>query len=392
MAGKRRFGNIRRRASGRFQVRYAGPDGTTHNAPRTFATEEEAEDWLIVTEADIIRGDWWDPDAGRVPFGAYAARWIEERQLAARTREKYERHLRVHVGPVFKTTDLVDITPGRVRSWRGGLLAEGTGGPTVAGAYRFMRAVLNTAVDDELIRKNPCRIKGADQDNSPERPTVTIGEVYAIANAIKPWWRALVLMAAFSSLRWGELIALRRRHLDLERGLVTVKAKLAEISGQFETGLPKSKAGVRVVAIPLAIVPDLTGHLTEWSEAGTNGRLFVGPRGATPKRSNFNRYWQQALTGAGIAVDPDVGLHLHDLRHVGNDLRSPGASIRDLMAHMGHSTHNAALVYQHADVRRQQAMAAKLSDAIEQAIWPTSGPATSNVNRRAKRPARSQRR
>jgi hypothetical protein len=58
------------------------------------------------------------------------------------------------------------------------------------------------------------------------------------------------------------------------------------------------------------------------------------------------------------------------------------------MAHMGHSTHNLALVYQHADVQRQQAMAAKLSDAIEQAIWPTSGPATSNVSRKAKRPAR----
>jgi integrase len=133
-------------------------------------------------------------------------------------------------------------------------------------------------------------------------------------------------------------------------------------------------------------VPDLAGHLGEWSEAGANGRLFVGPRGATPTRSNFNRYWQKALTGAGIAVDPDVGLHLHDLRHVGNDLRSPGASIRDLMAHMGHSTHNAALVYQHADVQRQQAMAAKLSDAIEQAIWPTSGPGRSSVVRNDKGP------
>ena len=73
----------------------------------------------------------------------------------------------------------------------------------MAGSYRFLRAVMNTALDDELIRKNPCRISGADKDNSPERPTVTIPEVYAIADAIRPWWRVLVLMAAFSSLRWG---------------------------------------------------------------------------------------------------------------------------------------------------------------------------------------------
>ena len=171
----------------------------------------------------------------------------------------------------------MDITPAGVRAWRHWLLSAGIGGPTVAGSYRFLRAVLNTAVDDELIRKNPCRIKGADKDNSPERPTVTIGEVYAIADAIKPWWRALVLMAAFSSLCWGELVALRRRHVDLEHGLVTVKAKLAEVGGRFEVGLPKSQAGVRVVAIPQAIVADLTTHLDKWSEAGANGRVFVGP-------------------------------------------------------------------------------------------------------------------
>jgi integrase len=100
-----------------------------------------------------------------------------------------------------------------------------------------------TAVDDERIRKNPCRIKGADQDNSPERPTVTIGEVYAIADAIKPWWRTLVLMAAFSSLRWGELIALRQRYLDLEQGLVTVKAKLAEVEGRLERAYRSRRPG-----------------------------------------------------------------------------------------------------------------------------------------------------
>jgi integrase len=138
----------------------------------------------------------------------------------------------------------------------------------------------------------------------------------------------------------------------------------------------------------LAIVPDLISHVAEWSEPGPNGRVFVGPRGATPRRTNFNQYWQRALARAGIDVDPDVGLHLHDLRHVGNDLRSPGASIRDLMAHMGHSTHNAALIYQHANVQRQRDMAARLSDAIEQAIWPRTGPDPATAGPKAKRPAR----
>jgi integrase len=347
-----------------------------HNSqrPRTFATETDAEDRLIVAVADIIRGEWWNPDVGRVPFGPYASRWIEERTLGARTQEKYDRHLRLHVGPTFNKVDLVDITTARVRAWRSSQFAKGTGGPTVAGAYRFLRAVLNTAVDDELLRRNPCRIVGADKDETPERPTVTITEVYAIAAAIAPWWRSLVLMAALSSLRWGELVALRRRHVDLEHGLVTVKAKLAEVAGKFEVGRPTTKAGVRVVAIPQAILPDMITHLDKYAEAGANGRVFVGPRGATPRRTTFNRYWHQALEASGVDVDPDVGLHLHDLRHVGNHLRSLGASIKDLMADMGHATHHGALIYQHADVQRQLAMAGLLSEAIEAAIWPTTGP------------------
>jgi integrase len=101
--------------------------------------------------------------------------------------------------------------------------------------------------------------------------------------------------------------------------------------------------------------------------------VFVGPKGATPKRSNFNRYWHAAVKAAGVEVDPDLGLHFHDLRHVGNDLRSPGASIKDLMAHMGHTTQHAALIYQHANIARQQAMAQLVSDAIAETIGHVAG-------------------
>jgi integrase len=155
-----------------------------------------------------------------------------------------------------------------------------------------------------------------------------------------------------------------------------VKKKLAEVGGRLQTGLPKSEAGKRTVAIPDAIIVDLRTHLAKWSEAGANGRVFVGPKGATPKRSNMNRYWKKAVKRAGVDVDPDVGLHFHDLRHLGNDLRSPGASLKDLMAHMGQSTQRAALIYQHANTQRQKAMAALVSDAI----WHVHGTTSSEHN------------
>ena len=77
-----------------------------------------------------------------------------------------------------------------------------------------------------------------------------MAEVYAIAAQMRPWYRALVLMAAFTSLRWGELIALRRRDLDLDDGFVRVRAAVVEIDSKLDGGRPKWLAGVREVGIP----------------------------------------------------------------------------------------------------------------------------------------------
>lgn len=161
-------------------------------------------------------------------------------------------------------------------------------GARQAWTYWLLKAVLNTAVDDELIRRNPCRIKGAGTERSPERPTVTIEQVYAIAGGVRPWFKALVLLAAFTGLRWGELIALRRRHLDLDGdGVVKVRGSVAEVDGKFIEGPTKSEAGRRDVAIPEVIVPELRAHLDEHAQAGDDGRVFVGPTGAIPRRTNF---------------------------------------------------------------------------------------------------------
>ncbi|WP_374204164.1 hypothetical protein [Streptomyces sp. HPF1205] len=70
-------------------------------------------------------------------------------------------------------------------------------------------------MDDELIRSNRCRIKGADRYDVPERPVLTVPEVYTVADAIGPRYRLLVLLAAFTTLRFGEPASLRRKDVDL---------------------------------------------------------------------------------------------------------------------------------------------------------------------------------
>jgi integrase len=360
MAAKRRFGRIRELPSDRWQVRYLGPDGIDRPAPQTFATKARAERWLTLQEAEIIRGDWIDPDAGRVGFGEYAATWIEERPgLRPKTIELYRYLLRQHLLPTFGVMLVADIRESHVRRWRKERLDAEVSAVTVAKAYRLLKAILNTAADDGLIRRNPCRIKGASVENSPERPVLTARQVFDLAAAIDPRYRALVLLAVFASLRWGELAALRRADVDLSTQTVQVFRQLVELrGGGFGFSPPKSAAGKRIVVIPAAIAPVVERHVGQVSEADDDKLLFTSPEGMPLRHSNFRRrFWLPALQAAGLPL-----IHFHDLRHTGNMLAAgTGAGLRELMDRMGHSTSRAALTYLHASDERQRAIAEALS-------------------------------
>ncbi|MEW2139973.1 tyrosine-type recombinase/integrase [Streptomyces sp. NPDC005409] len=363
---RRRFGSVRQLGSGRWQARYRDPlSGEAKSAPHTFDTKTDANVWLTTIEAEIIRGTYQAPDAGKVTFGPYADDWLKHRKLEDRTRERSEGVIRLHIKPTFGAGSVAAITTPRVRAWRTALLESGVGEPTVVKAYQLLRAILNTAVDDELIRRNPCRIKGADRYDVPERPILTVAEVYAVADAIQPHYRLLVLLAAFTTLRFGELASLRRRDLDLARSVVLVRRAQSELqNGKLADKTPKSAAGVRPVAFPAELAPEVSHHLEHFAGTGQDGHLFQGPRGGLLRRSNFRDDWNAAREKAGV----HSGVHFHDLRHTGNTLASSaGASTRELMTRMGHSTTRAALIYQHMTSDRDQHIAGKLGEMIRRA-------------------------
>jgi integrase len=186
-------------------------------ADDTFDTKTDAEKWLTLKEAEILEGDWIDPDAGRVFVPDYVETWIRERPgLRPKTIKIYRSLLRCHIAPHLATVTVGEMTLARVRRWRKKLLDSGVSAITVAKAYRLLRAVFNTALDDEMIKRNPCRIKGADREESPERPVLSMAQVYALADAVGLRYRALVLLGAFTSLRWAELAALTPADIDLD--------------------------------------------------------------------------------------------------------------------------------------------------------------------------------
>nr|WP_313881750.1 site-specific integrase [Streptomyces silvisoli] len=169
---------------------------------------------------------------------------------------------------------------------------------------------------------------------------------------------------SFTGLRFGELAALQRRDIDLEGRFVHVRRAQAEPqSGKLEIKAPKSEAGVRTVSFPASLLPEMKEHLRIFGEDGRTGLLFVGPKGGRLRRNNFHDTWATALKTAGIK-----GVHFHDLRHTGNTLAATGgASTRELMQRMGHSTVRAAMIYQHLVGGRDQ----EIADHVDRQIKKT---------------------
>ena len=129
---------------------------------------------------------------------------------------------------------------------------------------------------------------------------------------------------------------------------------------------PKSHAGKRPISLPRALRADIDLHLSRYAEPGPTGRLFVGPQGGVPRRRNFNRVWKAALGTAGAKTEP--GLHLHDLRYTGSTWSAQsGATLKELMARIGHSSTRAAMLYQHATRDRDEAIANALDTLIDSA-------------------------
>ncbi|MEU4892011.1 site-specific integrase [Streptomyces sp. NPDC044780] len=351
---RREFGTVRQLPSGRWQARYWAPDGSRRKAPETFDTKTDAQTWLTLTQADIERNHWVDPDVGAVNLEAYALKWVEERGLSATTDELYRRLLRLHVLPAFGDMDLDEITPPGVRSWRAERLKV-TGATTVAKSYRLLKAIMETAADDELIRRNPCRIKGAGTEKAKERPTATVEQIDVLADAMGPRWRLMVYFGAYGPMRPEEQAALRRSDVTLAPLAVRVREAAPELTtGRRVEGDTKSDAGVRTIYLPGFLYIEVKRHLDWFAEKEPDGLLFVGEKGAPFRRSSFGRKWRRARVKAGLPED----FRFYDLRHTGHSLSTQsGATLKDTMVRAGQSSEKAALIYQHSDDERQQEVA-----------------------------------
>ncbi|HEX6681092.1 MAG TPA: site-specific integrase [Gaiellaceae bacterium] len=357
--------------------------GETAWVEKTFRTKQEAQDWLTSQQAAIMQGEWIDPRKAERPFHELATAWQESwpNRLSPTTAARYRSILDVYLLPTFGQTPIGRMTHEVVQRYVNRLSAPGKDGEsgmtpgTVRNVYSVLRNAMNKGVRLGMVRTNPCTNIDLPRSPREEMLFLTPEEVRAVAEAIDPYYRVLVYTAAYTGLRAGELLALRRCDVDLLRGVIHVRRALKDVDGRLEFGPTKTHTQ-RQVSLPAFLRDMLRDHLTQ-PLAGDDADALVFPsKTGLPLRHNlfYRRHFKRAVTGNPERGIPPAlpatkhGLRFHDLRHTCAALSvAAGAHVKLISARLGHSSVQITLDrYAHLFPSVEEALAEQL-DALYRA-------------------------
>lgn len=315
--------------SGRFRAVYRSPEGQRFS--KTFDRKSLAKTWLAAADADQARGQWVDPRGGAMLFSVWAERWLAARTVRPSTmasdQARYENHLR----PAFGAVPLKDITPLRVRSFTAELGTRRAPG-TVRHIHAMLSTMLSDAVEEGLLLTNPCRRSALPRAARYEAVFLSPEQLVLLLAAVEPAYRCLVLTAAGTGMRWGELAGLRRSRVDLLRRRLEIDQTLVDINGALSFGEPKTRGSRRTLSLPEPVVRALSEHFV----GHTTDLVFTSPEGDPIRRANFyHRIWRPAVVASGILPAP----RFHDLRHTHVALLiAASVPIKAIQERLGHAS------------------------------------------------------
>lgn len=189
-----------------------------------------------------------------------------------------------------------------------------------------------------------------------------LDEIKDLADTINPQYKALVLTAAFTGLRFGELAALRLGRINMLRRTIRVEETLNEVKGHLHFGPPKTKSARRTITMSKALTEQLATHMTE-SRMTRDGLVFTAPMGGPMRRSLFRR----RMWLPGVQASVGEPLRFHDLRHTHVALLvAAGQHIKVIQERLGHASIKTTLdTYGHLFDGLDQVAAEALDKAIE---------------------------
>ncbi|AVO25733.1 tyrosine integrase [Mycobacterium phage Morrow] len=363
---RRSWGKLRTIGSGRIHASYVCPlDDKRYNAPTTYDNRMDAEAWLAKEKRLIENGEWTPPSerlrkakVSAITVEEYTRKWLSERDLAPGTKNLYETHAAKRIYPALGETPVAEMTPAVVRAWWAGM---GKQYPTARRhAYNVLRAVMNTAVEDKLLSENPCRIE---QKAAAERDVeaLSVEELEKVAAEVHEHYRIAVYILAWTSLRFGELIELRRKDImdDGETMHFRVRRGAARVGQKIVVGETKTVRSKRPVTVPPHVAEMVREHMKDRT------KMNKGPEALLVTTTQKQRLTKAAFTRSlkkGYAKIGRTDLRVHDLRAVGATYAAQaGATTKELMVRLGHTTPRMAMKYQMASEARDIEIAKRMS-------------------------------
>ncbi len=326
------------KAGKRYRVRYRKPDGTQTDK-RGFKRKLDAETWAAehVTVAKA-HGEYVDPTSGRVTVAALYEEWLAAKKV--RVKPSWLRTIeitwRTHVEPEWGGRQVAGIEHGEVQRWVGGLAAKRSASVTTR-AVQILSGVLERAVRERRIPSNPATGLELPRRRRKTHVYLTIDELMSVANEAR-WRRPIVLTLGLCGMRWGELVAIRVRDVDLDRGRIHIRGSATQVGTRIVYDDTKSGDG-RLIMFPEVLRPVFAAQM---DGRGPDDLLFTAPghprdefmysgSGATNRRDGwFEMAMRRADLGRGHMT-------VHDLRHTAASLMvRAGANVKAVQRQLGH--------------------------------------------------------
>ncbi|MEV0821861.1 tyrosine-type recombinase/integrase [Nonomuraea rubra] len=348
----------------RWQGVWIGPDGREKTATRR--VKDAARKYARKMEEDLERGEYIDPAAGNAQFDAYGQRWLSSRTgIDPASLIRYESMYRLHIGPKFGKRKVGSIKPSEVQEFLAEL-GERYEASTPITALLVLQGILDLAVADEKIKKNPAK---ADIVKAPAHAYKKVvpwadSVVLAIIAAHPAHLRAMPVLGAGCGMRAGEWFGLALEDVDFEEMTIHVRRQVKKLRSDFVFALPK-RDKERTIPMSRWVAEHLRAHIEAhtprpytlpWEKpAGkprTHNLLF---RWATDdlhvRHRNYDEtVWKPALVAAGVIPEPVKDTQgrrrylttrqqgTHQLRHYFASVTlAGGVTIKDLSEYLGHA-------------------------------------------------------
>ncbi|MFB8381066.1 tyrosine-type recombinase/integrase [Streptomyces rubiginosohelvolus] len=377
----------------RYRARYISPDGTEKSKSFPDGQKRRAEAWLSQIEADMTRGQYFDPRAGRLTVRQHADRWLASLTQDPGTFVGTKQRIRLHVVPHLGSRSLDSLRPIHIREWLRKLEDAGVALSYQRVIFANLNAMLGSAVDDRLIPENPCRSSSVKTPKPEPRRIVPWSRqrVLAVRSALPDRYRAMVDLAGGCGMRQGEVLGLSPDDVDVPEGVIHIVRQVKLINGRQVFALPKG-GKTRTVPLPEVVARALEAHSAQfeprpvtlpWRSLDgvptTAALYFPNAEGRAVIRTVFNsKAWQPALDAAGVPRGRDNGMHA--LRHFyASVLLDTGENIKALSEYLGHHDPGFTLrTYTHlmpsSEKRTREAVNRAFGDDQESPDGPTTAP------------------